>query len=201
MDALIRTCVNSDLPRDVLASSLLLTHSEYQLMELRALLFEDQKNARLMHSRDVLVKRLKRALGPLLPRKHVTSRNRQVSTTLSHVDNCVSSSCSLSPIKCPDLTKSTEHSAPCANSVPLLADSPPIPEVLHPCSQLCETTLTQLGNTVAPADPCHYHDNSRAITALTRDLSNLRCDLTLLISEVANLRCSPPPNASETCSL
>ena len=63
------------------------------------------------------------------------------------------------------------------------------------------TTLTQLGNTVAPADPCHYHDNSRAITTLTRDLSNLRCDLTPLRLEVANLQCSPPPNGSETCSL
>ena len=197
------------------------------------LLFEVAKTAGLMHSRNVLVKRLKSAVGPTLPRKYasdigdlsyalknwqpvphallkngkhsatvfVTSKNRQVPTTLSHVDNCVSSSCSLSPVKCPVLAESTEHSAPCANSVPLLADSPPIPEVLHPCSQLCETTLTQPGNTVAPADPCHYHDNSRAITAQTRDLSNLRCDLTLLRPEVANLRCSPPPNASETCSL
>ena len=144
MDALIRTCVNSDLPRYALASSLLVSHSEYQLKELRALLFEDAKTAGLTHSRDVLVKRLRKAVGPPLPRNYVsdvadlsyalknrqpvprsllkngklsatvfvTSRNRQVSTTLSHVDNCVSSSCSLSPVKCPDLTKSTEHSAP-----------------------------------------------------------------------------------------
>ena len=59
---------------------------------------------------------------------------------------------------------------------------------------------TQLENTVPPADPCHYHENSRAITALTRDLSNLRCDLTQLRSELANLRCSPP-NGTEACSL
>ena len=43
--------------------------------------------------------------------------------------------------------------------------------------------------------------NNRAITALTREISTLRCDLTQLRSELVNRQCSPPPSATETCSL
>ena len=167
-------------------SSLLLSHSEDQLRNLRTMLFDGAKTAGLAHSRDVLLRRLKRAVCPPLPTKYatgitdlcyalknrqpvprtllkngkrsatafITSRARWLSTS-SYVDSCVSSA-SISPVQCPDLTESAEHSDLCpASSVPLSADTPLISEELRTCSQPCGTMLTQLSNDAAPAIPCH----------------------------------------------
>ena len=70
MEALTRTGVNSDLPKNALVDSLLLSHSEEQLNDIRTQLFNSATLAGLVHPKDVLVKRLKRATGPSLTMKY-----------------------------------------------------------------------------------------------------------------------------------
>ena len=64
MEALIRAGVNLELSKDDLVSSLMLSHSEEQLVHLREEMFDIAKSTSLVHPRDILVRRLKRAVGP-----------------------------------------------------------------------------------------------------------------------------------------
>lgn len=70
MDALHRAQVNLELPREQLSSSLQHSYSEAQLADVRVCLFEEAKGTGLVNRNDVLVRRLKRAIGPSLSKKY-----------------------------------------------------------------------------------------------------------------------------------
>lgn len=70
MDALHRAQVNLELPREQLSSSLQHSYSEAQLADVRVCLFEEPKGTGLVNRNDVLVRRLKRAIGPSLSKKY-----------------------------------------------------------------------------------------------------------------------------------
>ena len=91
MDALIRTGVNVDLTKDALVSSLLLSHSEDQLKNLRTELFDSAKDAGLVHPRNNLVRRLKRAVGPPLATKYATDIS-ELCYSLKHLSYTILSS-------------------------------------------------------------------------------------------------------------
>ena len=82
METLIRAGVNLELSKDDLVSSLMLSHSEEQLVHLREEMFDIAKSTSLAHPRDILVRRLKRAVGPpVLSRVHnMTLAQRSVSS-------------------------------------------------------------------------------------------------------------------------
>ena len=67
MGKLNRLGVNLDLEstKEDLVSSLLRSYSEDQLRDTRNRLFEDARSAGLAHPKDILVKRLRRAVGRL----------------------------------------------------------------------------------------------------------------------------------------
>ena len=56
MEALIRAGVNLELSKDDLVSSLMLSHSEEQLVHLREEMFDIAKSTSLVHPRDILVR-------------------------------------------------------------------------------------------------------------------------------------------------
>ena len=66
MDALASV---GDLPRDTLTTALLQSSSEDDLRDMRVKLFETAREKGLAHPKDILVKRLKRAVGPSLGKK------------------------------------------------------------------------------------------------------------------------------------
>ena len=66
MDALVCIGVDPDLPRDTLVSVLLQLCTEDALRGMRVKLFETALDNGLVHPKDILVKRLKRAVGPTL---------------------------------------------------------------------------------------------------------------------------------------
>ena len=70
MDQLNRAGVDLELPREQLSSFLQGAYSVDQLNKIRSCLFEDAKNSGLVSSKDVLVRRLKRAVGPPLGKKY-----------------------------------------------------------------------------------------------------------------------------------
>ena len=69
MDALDGVGVNPDLPRETLVAALLQS-SEDGLRDMRVKLFDTALNMGLAHPKDVLVKRLKRAVVPTLVTKY-----------------------------------------------------------------------------------------------------------------------------------
>lgn len=69
MDLLERTGVRSEQSREDMTASLAALCSEEQLKTLREALFEEAKNTGLAHPKDIIVKRLNHACGPLLKRK------------------------------------------------------------------------------------------------------------------------------------
>ena len=66
MDALVCIGVDPDLPRDTLVSVLLQLCTEDALRGMRVKLFETALDNGLVQPKDILVKRLKRAVGPTL---------------------------------------------------------------------------------------------------------------------------------------
>ena len=70
MDTLASVGVNPDLPRDTLTTALLQSSSEDDLQDMRVKLFETAREEGLAHPKDILVKRLKRAVGPSLGTKY-----------------------------------------------------------------------------------------------------------------------------------
>ena len=70
MDALTEVGVNVDDPKNVLVPDLLRRFSEDVLRSTRNDLFESAKASGLVHPKDILVKRIKRAIGPSLAEKY-----------------------------------------------------------------------------------------------------------------------------------
>ena len=71
MNTLVSSGVDPDLPRDTLVSALLQSCGEDDLRGMRVKLFETALDRGLAHPKDILVKRLKRAVGPTLATKYV----------------------------------------------------------------------------------------------------------------------------------
>ena len=70
MDALTEVGVNVDDPKNVLVPDLLRRFREDVLRSTRNDLFESAKASGLVHPKDILVKRIKRAIGPSLAEKY-----------------------------------------------------------------------------------------------------------------------------------
>ena len=195
-------------------SSLLLSHSysEDQLRQLRTELFDSAKSAGLVHPKDNLVRRLKRAVGPSLVTKYANDiadlcyalkhkqlvprillKNGKRSTT-----SFIASRLQKSPTVDVDAPTSYLTESHSTSSVPI---SPALvrPEESSTTSQSCDVWISEHNNNQPNVG--HSLGNNKAITALERELSSLRRDVTQLKSELLDLRRGHSVKSTETCSL
>ena len=178
--------VNPDLPRDMLARALLQLHAEDDLRGMRENLFAKAKEKGLAHPKDILVKRLKRSIGPSLTTKYAADiadlcyviRHKQlVSRTL---------------------LKNGKRSA----AAFVASRDPPghIPEQTNQRSSPLQ--LTAPGSDNPPGSQgsncSNCSDENRAISTLTRDLGNLRHEIVQLKSDIVGLRST---SNSDTCCI
>ena len=184
MDALIDVGVNPDFPRENLIATLSKSCTEGSLRNMRANLFDTALSRGLAHPKDVLVKRLKRAVGPTLIVKYATDiadlcyaiRNEQlIPRTLlkngkrSATFFLASRSKSSSNCRAPHPDNTPQNPLQSNDGTQSFSNSPP------------------------PQD-----EQNEAITSLMRDLGSLRHDVTQLKSEVTSLR---NISSSESCLL
>ena len=179
MEALSRIGVNPDLKREDLVSSLLLSHSEDQLEAARTQMFEEAKRMELAHPKDILVKRMKRAIGPPLRKKYaldvaeliyVVKNNQPVPRTL--LKNGKRSATAFADSR--DRRPST--------------DSP----ALEPNPSVTPPTAPQQYQDLAKEE---YHEGNGSISTLAKEIYSLRSELSHLRTEVLHLRNDRPPNA------
>ena len=181
MDALVGIGVNPDLPRENLVAALLQSCTEDSLRGMRVTLFDTALNMGLAHPKDVLVKRVKRAVGPTLATKYATDiadlcyaiRNEELIPRTLLKNGKRSATFFLA-----SRSKSLSNGrAPHSNNTPR---SPPKSNDCNQCA----------------SNPLQVQDEQNgAITCLTRELGSLRRDVTQLKSEVMSLRNS---SSSET---
>ena len=128
MDVLNRACVDLELPRERLSSFLQRAYSEVQLADIRLCLFEEATCADLVNSKDVLVRQLKRAVGPPLSKKYADD--------VADIIYCIKNCQNLPRV----LLKNGERSAAAHNSArerrPSVSATPPSPPVLSSGTQL-----------------------------------------------------------------
>ena len=190
MDALDGVGVNPDLPRETLVAALLQS-SEDGLRDMRVKLFDTALNMGLAHPKDVLVKRLKRAVGPTLVTKYandiadlcyaIKNEHPPPRTLLKNGKRSASvfmASRSRNP---------SSHLTPHAVNLP---SSPPQSPGRNP-----SPGRNASPDHNSPDSICHPKQKG-AIASLTSELGSLRRSVTQLKSEVMNLRNT---FNSETC--
>ena len=184
MDALDGVGVNPDLPRETLVAALL-QWSEDGLRDMRVKLFDTALNMGLAHPKDVLVKRLKRAVGPTLVTKYANDiadlcyaiRNEHpLPRTLLKNGKRSASVFMASRSRSPS-SHLTPHAVNLPSSPPQSPGRNPSPDRNSP-------------------DSIFHPKQKGAIASLTSELGSLRRSVTQLKSEVMNLRNS---FNSETC--
>ena len=186
MEALTRTGVNLDLPKNALVDSLLLSHSEEQLNDIRTQLFNSATLAGLAHPKDVLVKRLKRATGPSLTMKYAND----VAVLCYAIKNCQPLPRTLlrngKRSAAAYITSRDGLASPSTHIDSSVPDTPSCPYPSH-------SDQRHLNSNVESSES---HGEEKSITILTREISTLRCELTQLRSEIIDIRSICQPSAA-----
>lgn len=169
MDALASVGVNPDLPRDTLTTALLQSSSEDDLRDMRVKLFETAREKGLAHPKDILVKRLKRAVGPSLGTKYAIDiadlcyalRNEQlVSRTL--------------------LKNRKRSAAAFIAARSRVSSSPQTSDNALPSTASIDGTTRGSHDSVSH-NCSENNENNRAITTLTRELGTLKREVTQML--------------------
>ena len=185
MDALASVGVNPDLPRDTLTTALLQSSSEDDLRDMRVKLFKIAREKGLAHPKDILVKRLKRAVGPSLGTKYAIDiadlcyalRNEQlVPRTL--------------------LKNGKRSAAPFIAARSRVSSSPQTSDNALPSTASIDGTTRGSHDSVSH-NCSENNENNRAITTLTRELGTLRREVTQLKSDIVSLKSS----SYDTCCI
>ena len=196
MNDLIDFGVDPDLTREDMITALLRSSTTESLRGMREKMFDIAQNKGLVHPKDILVKRLKRSVGPTLETKYATDiadlcyviRNDQlVPRTL--LKNGKRSAATFVSSRSGHSNQQGPSNSDSANPSPNLS-------------------IPHDGNSSQANSGCNSPDNSNntysernrdlAISSLVRELGSLRRDITELKSEVSSLKNN---SSSETCVL
>ena len=181
MDVFNRACVDLELPRELLSSFLQRAYSEVQLADIRLCLFGDATFAGLVNSKDVLARRLKRALGPPLSKKYADD--------VADIVYCIKNCHNLLRV----LLKNGKRSAAVYNSArerrPFVSATPPSPPVLSSAAAE-QAAGTQLRDQYGCNDDC---------ALLQSDTTHLKNEVADIQRELLSLKCCLPPLIHASC--